>query len=103
MANEVILKNGISIKWGWGEILNGLIGDLFDQDNISSEYNTNLMAKLGLTPTKPLNLEETFDIMVWSGELDEIEEGENLPEIDTTKGKGKGFEQIGRASSRERV
>jgi len=91
MANEVILENGISIKNGWGEILNGLIGDLFDQDDISAEYNTNLMAKLGLTFTKPLNLEETFDIMVGSGELDEIDEGADFPEIDTEKGKWKGF------------
>lgn len=92
MANEVILENGISIKNGWGEILNGLIGDLFDQDDVSAEYNTDLMSKLGLTFTKPLNLEETFDIMVGSGELDEIDEGADFPEIDTEKGKGKGFE-----------
>jgi len=91
MANEVILENGISIKNGWGEILNGLIWDLFDQDDISAEYNTDLMTKLGLTFTKPLNLEETFDIMVGSGELDEIDEGADFPEIDTEKGKGKGF------------
>jgi len=45
------------------------------------------MNKLGLTYTKPLNIEETFDIMVGAGELDEIDEGENLPEIDLTKGK----------------
>ena len=92
MANEVILKNGISIAAGGNDILNGLIGDLFDQDEVSAQYNTDLMEKLGLTPTTPLNLEETFDIMVGSGELDEIEEWENLPEIDLTKGKGKGFE-----------
>ena len=49
------------------------------------------MAKLGLTPTQPLNLEENFDIMVGSGELDEIDEGADFPEIDTEKGKGKGF------------
>ncbi len=91
MANEVILENGISVKNGWGEILWGLIGDLWDQDDVSAEYNTNLMEKLGLSFTKPLNLEETFDIMVGSGELDEIEEGEDFPEIDTEKGKWKGF------------
>lgn len=92
MVNEVILNNGISIKNWWGEILNGLIWDLFDQDKISAEYNTNLMEKLGLTYTAPLNLEETFDIMVGSWELSEIWEWENLPEIDLTKGKWKGFE-----------
>lgn len=92
MANEVILKNGISIKNGWWEILNWLISDLFDQDDVSAEYNTGLMEKLGLTYTKPLNLEETFDIMVGSWELDEIDEWANLPEIDTTKWKGKWFE-----------
>lgn len=90
--SEVILKNGISIKAGGNEILNGLITDLFDQDEVSAQYNKELMNKIGLTYTKPINIEETFDIMVGSGELDEIEEGENLPLIDLAKGKGKGFE-----------
>ena len=71
---EVILKNGISIKAGGNDILNGLIGDLFDQDDVSAQYSTDLMEKMGLSYTRPLNLEETFDIMVGSGELDEINE-----------------------------
>lgn len=92
MSNEVILQNGVSVKAGGNDILNGLIWDLFDQDDVSANLDKDLMTKLGLTLTKPLNLEETFDILVGTQELDEIEEGDNLPEIDLTKGKWKGFE-----------
>ena len=92
MSAEVIYKNGITIKGGGSDVLNGLIGDLFDQDDVSANQNEQLMTKLGLSYTRPLNLDETFDIMVGSQELDEINEGDNLPEIDLTKGKGKGFE-----------
>ena len=91
-GGEVILKNGISFKGGGSTILNGLISDLFDQDLISAQYKTDLMSKLGLVYTKPLNQDQTFDIMVGTGELDEIKEGENLPIKDISKGKGKGFE-----------
>ncbi len=45
MANEVILKNWITVSGGW-DILNGLIGDIFDQDNISAEYDQSVMTKL---------------------------------------------------------
>lgn len=92
MSADVIFKNGVSINWGWNKVLNSLIGDLFDQDLISAQYKTDLMTKLGLTYTKPLSLEETFDIMVGTQDLDEINEGDNLPEIDLTKWKGKWFE-----------
>lgn len=92
MSAEVIYKNGVTIAGGGSDVLNGLIGDLFDQDNISANLDEDVMSKKGLTYTKPLNLEETFDIMVGSQDLEEIYEGDNLPEIDLTKGKGKGFE-----------
>lgn len=92
MADSVILKNGITINGGGGEILNALIGDLFDQDKISANLDEGLMTKLGLVKTIPLSREETFDIMVWSTTLDELGESENLPEIDLSKWKGKGFE-----------
>ena len=91
MSAEVKFTNGVSIADGGNVVLNGLLGDLFDQDNISAEKNDDLMAKLGMTYTKPLNLEETFDIMIGWTELDEIAEGADLPEIDVAKGKWKGF------------
>lgn len=92
MSNSVEFKNMVSIQGGGNEVLNGLIGDLFDQDDISAQYNTDLMAKLGLTYTRPLNIDETFDVMVGMGDLDEVNEGEDLPTIDVSKGKGKGFQ-----------
>lgn len=91
MSNGVVLFNGTSMGAGGSDLLNGLIGDLLDQDEVSANYDKEVMQKLGLTYTVPLSPDETFDSMVGAAELDEVEESEDLPIVDLSKAPGKGF------------
>lgn len=95
MANwEVIFTNGITYAAGSTDLLNPEVTAIFEQDVVSYEYTEWLLDKLGFTSTRPLNPNEKFSIEIGAYELDEMTEGQLIPEVDVGKGRDKGYKAV---------
>lgn len=93
MAWQAIFQNGLTYAAWAVDVLNGLLGDIINQDKLSyMKENSDLQSKMHFTETKALNPYEVFTEQVGAYELDEITEGQSLPIIDVEKGADKGFQ-----------
>lgn len=86
------MNNGLTYAAGATDVLNGYLADIIDQDKKSFEYAKNIKSDMLFTEVKVTNPSQTFSEQVGADELDEINEGQNLPVIDVSKGANKGFE-----------
>ena len=92
--SEIIFNNTLTYAGGGKDFLSPLITKLFDQDLSSAEYDEDLMAKLGFTPTKALTPDQKFSVIIGAYELDEITEDQDFPDVDLGRGEAKGFEIV---------
>lgn len=88
---SIIFNNTLTYATG-KDVLSPLITSLFDQDNVSAEYQEDLMAKMGFKSTRALTPDQKFSIMIGAYELSDITEGQDIPDVEVGKGNDKGFE-----------
>lgn len=88
---EINFTNTLTYATG-KDVLSPLITSLFDQDIVSAEYSEDVASKLWFKRTQALTPDQKFSVMIGSYELDLITEGQDLPEMETSKGADKGFE-----------
>jgi hypothetical protein len=88
---NIIFNNSLTYATG-KDVLSPLITALFDQDLASSEYQEDLMSKMGFKATRALTPDQKFSIIIGAFELSDITEGQDIPDVETGKGADKGFE-----------
>ena len=90
MAGEVTFNNGLT-KGAGDNLLNGLLADIYIQDNVSYAYKSGVKDMLHYKSHIPTNPEQVFSEQVGAEELDEITENQNVPVSTVSKGADKGF------------
>jgi len=91
VTDQILYTNRITYANKGNDFLSPLLADIFDQDDISLEQQTDVISLLGYVKTQAITPDQTFSIMVGAEELDFIEEGQDIPTMKRIRGKGKGF------------
>jgi hypothetical protein len=88
----IIFQNGVTFASGEDELLKPELQALFTEDTVSGEYPEGVIEAMGYVKTQVLNPKGEFASIYGTPELDEITEGQNLPELPTGKSTGKGYQ-----------
>lgn len=91
-GGEVIFTGNVTFAAGAVDLLNPEVRSIFEQDVVSAEYERDHLTKMGYVRVNPLNPNEKFSIEIGAYELDEVTEGQMIPEATIGKGRDKGYQ-----------
>lgn len=88
---QIIFNNGVTFAAGEDTLLKPELQFLFDETITSAEYPEGVMEAMGYVTTNVINPKGTFSSVFGTPELDELVEGQNLPELPVGKWPEKSY------------